>query len=250
MADSNVPVTKVVELIVGQRDNEAVTRCSIDKEKFEKERRKVVFCIGLPLFPILLFPLFIPLYVFYLCIVLWQYSQYQKIYITDNTLHVNPDSPKGLDVVAIPLEHSATVETQGSPKGLDVVAIPLEHIATVETRTQGSPKGLDVVAIPLEHTATIETRTQGSPKGMDVVAIPLEHIATVETRTQGRIFGCCCQLPGDNVVIKIKEAAPPVVVNVEDSDGNQGTKSTRSYQIKLVNDVDYVAQLIRQKIYF
>jgi len=83
-----------------------------------------------------------------------------------------------------------------------------------------------------------------SPKGADFYAIPLSDIATVETQPQDRMCGCCCQMPGEMLVINVKETAPAVVLNY----GCTVLESTRTFQIKYVKDADCAAGFIRQQI--
>ena len=87
-----------------------------------------------------------------------------------------------------------------------------------------------------------------SPKGADFYTIPLSDIATVETRPQDRLCGCCCQMPGEMLVINIKATAPAVVVNYRGGE-HWRSVSTRTYQIKFLKDADYAAEFIRQQIF-
>ena len=81
-----------------------------------------------------------------------------------------------------------------------------------------------------------------SPKGFDFYAIPLDDIAAVGIRREDRICWCCCQLPGQVLVINLKPTAPAISVNTR-----RRVFSTRTFEIKFVKNIEYAAEFLRQQ---
>ena len=85
------------------------------------------------------------------------------------------------------------------------------------------------------------------PKGSDFFSIPLADIESVETQQEKRLCGCCCQMPGELLLVTLKADAPRVGLKNQTMHRFASVPSC-TYQVKFLSNADYVARVIGQNL--